>query len=133
LPKDLSRARALWTEGCDEGYATACFNVANLDWLNDKTIWQARMSRGCDLKSGLACVRLGEAHASGDLGVVDHTRAAQYFELACELGRASGCRMFASALRAGRGTTADPERAKEVDRRACELLHKDDQGAANCF
>lgn len=133
VPKDVARARAIWTEGCDEGFATACFNLANLDWGRDKKTWQAQMTRGCDLKGSLACVRLGEAHASGDLGAIDHTRAAALFERACDLGRASGCELFAQALRDGRGVPADAELAKEMERRACEILHNKDQGGANCF
>jgi TPR repeat protein len=121
VAKDLLRAATLWDDACTSGLGRACFNLAGARGLDHPAAWLAAMTRGCELRDGLACQSIGEAYAHGQLGGVDEVRSAEHYQRACELERADACLVLAEAYRAGRGVAADAARADTLVARACTL------------
>ncbi|HEY5934311.1 MAG TPA: hypothetical protein VIU61_06750, partial [Kofleriaceae bacterium] len=64
------------------------------------------------------CVVLGVVY---QLGLVDFTKAATYYDRGCKGGESSGCVNLALLYRDGTGVPRDEDRARQLIKRACEL------------
>jgi TPR repeat protein len=101
VPKDRSRARALYQGACSARYQRACGNLGEL-LLGDPAVGDklpgsrpvdpiALLRAACDAGSGRHCGVLGRAYATGT-GVARALQAAASFsELACGRGDAASC------------------------------------------
>jgi len=65
------------------------------------------------------CVELGESYYEGDGVARDPTRAAKYYEQACEGGYARGCNNLGFLYARGEGVGQDQGRAAELYQQAC--------------
>ena len=79
-------------------------------------------STGCSGGDFEDCFELGEAYRMGDGVPLDNTRAAEFYELACDGGYAEACmrlRMLGFQYRDGDGVPQDLARAAELYQHAC--------------
>ena len=74
------------------------------------------------------CFELGESYRKGDGVPRDHTRAAEFYEPACDGGEALGCNNLGVMYDRGEGVTQDQTRAAELYYRACEA-----EAAMGCY
>ncbi|MGP1581066.1 MAG: tetratricopeptide repeat protein, partial [Wolinella sp.] len=88
VPQDSKKALKFFTLACDKGNATACQNLGSM-YYNGKGVPQdwvkgaGYFKRACDAGVWVACSNFALYHY--DSG--NQSKAAQYFEKACELGR----------------------------------------------
>ena len=95
--------------------------VVAVDEANADT--DAGSSSGCSGGDFDDCFELGEAYRTGDGVPLDYTRAAEFYEFACEGGRVEGCRKLGYLggwYRFGIGVPQDLARAAELYQQACE-------------
>ena len=95
--------------------------VVAVDQANGDT--DAGSSSGCSGGDFEDCLELGDAYRMGDGVPLDYTRAAEFYELACEGGYAEACmrlRMLGFQYRDGDGVPQDLARAAELYQQACD-------------
>jgi len=75
--------------------------------------------KGCGLKSGLGCARVGRNRANAT--PPDWSGANTSFERSCELGYFEGCTRLATSYERGLGVPRDLARAAELYEKGCSL------------
>ena len=83
----------------------------------------AGLSSGCSGGDFRDCFELGDAYRTGHGVPLDYTRAAEYYEVACDGGHADSCRRLRSLgfqYRDGDGVPQDLARAAELYQQACD-------------
>ena len=105
----------------DASEPVATEKVVAVDQPNADT--DAGSSSGCSGGDFDDCFELGEAYRTGDDVPLDYTRAAEFYEFACEGGHVEGCRKLGYLggwYRFGIGVPQDLARAAELYQQACE-------------
>ena len=77
--------------------------------------------RSCGMEISPACNRIAEASLHGERLPVNYSKAARYFEAACEGNYALGCTNLAQLYRNGVGVSADAAIVRRSLRRGCSL------------
>ncbi|MFN7979225.1 MAG: tetratricopeptide repeat protein [Vicinamibacterales bacterium] len=98
VPEDIPRAVALYTKGCDGGYAPSCWRLASLRAIGrgvpkDLPAALRVLEPACQPNGREACARLGYALAStGDLA--DLAKARTVLTASCDGGYAPSCELL---------------------------------------
>lgn len=87
-----------FASGCARSHRESCAQWMQLNEAErvrvggDTAVTSRLQQRACGFKDGLACFRVGQAHAAGKAGrAQDAELAAMYYRLACRHGEAQGC------------------------------------------
>lgn len=123
VPKDPTRAAALYTRGCIGGDGRGCGNLGVLLDLGsgvERDVAQALVQyrRGCRVGDGASCLNLGIHQATGDGMGVDRERALKNYAQACALGEPRGCNLLGAEQEA-----SDPAAAVGRYGQGCEGGH----------
>jgi TPR repeat protein len=128
-PKDPTKARQLFEQGCKEGDRLGClFRDALTKGGEDPKDPHgiAMLEAMCDLANGFACTLLGGAYDKGDGVPRDPARAAGYFERGCEASSSLACMIVGPMHLEGKGVPKDEARGIRDLELACDAA----QGAA---
>jgi len=123
-PKNLARARKMFSKECNRGKSKACTNYANMLLKGEggpKSPYEATttLAKQCSSGSVTGCFLLAEIWAKGENIKKDLKKARKYFGFSCEKGSKVGCYKFADMMENGRGGPADKEKAKKFYKKAC--------------
>lgn len=96
VPKDETRAAALFQAACDGGYPEDCYNLGVLvhsgaGVKKDEERAIALFQSSCDADFATGCFNLGVMYLNGDGVKKDKDRAQAMFQKACDAGEALGC------------------------------------------
>ncbi len=90
-----ARAVELYGQACEGGHGPACYNLARLVVAGHASLETADVVKlyevGCESGEHAACLDLGVHLLTGNGIAPDETRAARYFQDACEAGQPKGC------------------------------------------
>lgn len=125
-PRDLPRARALWTKACERKHGPACYRLGELAQNESKAakpelLKAAALFRdACDHKVWPACV-LWAALLEGPLRTDAPARVGEAIQQACSGGSPAGCTYLGFLALEGRaGIAADEALAKASFQTACD-------------
>ncbi|MBI4820072.1 MAG: SEL1-like repeat protein [Deltaproteobacteria bacterium] len=113
--KDATRARQLFRQACEGEIALSCQRLAMELGLGPDT--RPLLERACKGKVGSACTQLGVSWATSG----DREKAAGAFLDGCAALDGTGCLNAGLAMKHAIGAAYDPERAKALYQKACEL------------
>ena len=121
VPADFERARALFTQACEQRFALACFNMGV---YSEGEQQREFFKRGCALDDVGSCARMGMAYRDGDGVEKNPEQAVGYLERAClitEMRAGAACFMLASLYdgHADAPITDDPDTANRWLEEGC--------------
>lgn len=135
VTEDDSRAAALYSDACDDGYPGGCGNLSFMyqgNGLAREPILAAALygreltllSQACEAGDAARCYEAGIAFdlgdpAAGDSSAKDPARAAAFYQKACDAGSAQGCCEVAGKYESGIGVAKDDFRASDLYSKAC--------------
>lgn len=122
-------AELVFQDGCARGDKDSCRGLQSMG--KSTAGFEKNVDRHEALRSSIErCEKKGDNDACGAAGFAllttgtpeQRAQSAKYFELACDGGRAAGCRQLAVSYNTGKGGVArDPARAAELFARACAM------------
>lgn len=77
------------------------------------------------IKPNEACYKLGAQYHNGQEVAQDYSKAAHYYQIACDLKNAYGCDNLGWLYYSGKGIKANKNKAKEFFGKACDLGFQD--------
>jgi uncharacterized protein len=120
------RAAILYREACRDGYAWACYELAELARLGegvsrDTAAAAALLEHACVAGESRACLRLGQMLERGDGIPGDPARAEGLYDGECAASRTAGCWRLGLFLaeRQVEGDTEGAARLREAFRKGC--------------
>jgi hypothetical protein len=123
LPRDRTRARALYQRGCELGSVPSCSSFAALEMQagGDADTEAARKAfeKACELGDAPGCANLAGIYLLGHGVDPDAQRAAELNDRACGMGLGVACARLAEAYAKGQGVAVDEARARELVAQAC--------------
>jgi TPR repeat protein len=135
---DEAKAAAIFREACDrkvnqddvhaaENGARACSLLGGLYMSGEGIPKDLEKGRelsvlGCERGDSFGCFNAAVCFSSG--ADANPAQAASYFERACKLGDGESCHQLATAYRKGDGVGRDAQRAKALEKQACDLGFK---------
>ena len=124
LKKDDKRALLFRDQACQAGGASSCTIVADSLARKDKARARTLYEKGCQGDDGMGCARSARLHSRSG----NHTAAFATFLKACELDYSASCVDAGALVDAGKGTSADSVKARELYALACR-----EEVGAGCF
>ena len=103
VARDEARARELFAQSCDLGWAAGCSSLAEIYLRGEGVAVDSEraasgFSQACGAGEAMSCLRLGLMYRLGQGFAPDPTRAAELIEQACSMGLAEACQMLESSL-----------------------------------
>ena len=114
---DRTKGRILLRQACDVDDVEACFSLASVPGVRDRT---QLLKRACDAQMAEACFSLGSDYSDNPISAgmpAIYDTATSYFQRACDFGHQQGC----EALRRPRPAAKIYERLQST--RTKRLLH----------
>jgi uncharacterized protein len=95
--------------------------AADLEWIVSRCelVHPGDHAQSCNRGRGEACLRTACAYASGRGVAADLSRAATFFEKACEQNEPAGCSDLGQMTSLGLGVPSDPDAAKTLLEKGC--------------
>ncbi|MBX2797612.1 MAG: sel1 repeat family protein [Myxococcales bacterium] len=117
-----------FTQGCDEGAASDCANLAALyeegDGVEADVAMAAQLyGKACEGGDGGGCTKLGSMTSAGEGVDRDSSAAVEFFRKGCEAGSVDGCARAADMVLNGIGVDADAPAAVVLMEQACKADH----------
>ena len=129
VQSDPELAAGYFLQACENGFDDGCTSMVIADLfrpgsqLTDaaRAMAYKKVEALCTRKNELACYLIGHAYVSGQGLQQDIARGLEYFQWACDLGSADGCKELARIFVAGEHVPADRARAVVAFLQACEI------------
>lgn len=123
VARDPVQAANLYRSACDGDVGYGCLRLGLLYAPNgalppDTALALEHLTKSCALRYADGCSDLGWVN---ETVVRDFTKAAGFYDQACQMSSRVGCTNFGALLESGNGVQQDVTRAVDVYRRACEL------------
>lgn len=121
--KDEAKAAGFFKQSCDGGSAAGCVNLGaafddGLGVPKDQAKARTLFRRACEGDKAEGCTNLGVVSAD------DPKAAVKAYTRGCELGSAKACDYLGKRYAKGDGVDKDGAKAKELQKRSCDLGHK---------
>jgi TPR repeat protein len=112
VTRDAAKAVALYTRGCDGGFATSCVNLGAMHFEGnavpkDESLGARFFLRGCEAGAPEGCLNVSIAYGEGRGVPKDPVQAFTFAGRACAAGARAGCVRVELARIAGDGAAKD--------------------------
>jgi TPR repeat protein len=127
VARDIGRAVALFTTGCDGQEPRACYNLGRLyvhgaeGLAKDAKKGTPFLEKACGKAEAAGCYELGLVHYLGKTtGDKDFARALPAFDAGCKGGHAESCANLGAMYVNGEGVAKDLSRARSLFKKGCQ-------------
>ena len=121
VPKDATRAQALYAKACEGGITLACYKLgAMLEAAQSFAPALAQYEKACDAANAQGCQAAGSLLWGGRGAPKDAARAVALFQRACDANYDDACASLGAAYDRGEGVAVDAARAASLYEGACK-------------
>lgn len=116
---ELTEAIAAWQRGCDLWHGESCHHLGQALLDDPDRESSPHFERGCQLGVSSSCFNFA-IYLNTQVSPPPFERSRNLFDRACQDNHMQACAYLAIMLQQGQGGPAEPDRAAELNRRACQ-------------